>query len=133
MRLFGKKTSATATPPGVVGAEAEAAEEIRRATEALGIPMPPEGWQPPTAAAEALAEDVVTEAVPAPHETDLGREEAEAAQPEGLDPKVDDPLPEEAEAPEPVRRRVRKTPPSVAPTPPERTMASPRTSGSGRR
>lgn len=131
MRLFGKKTSATATPAGVVGAEAEAAEEIRRAAEALGIPMPPEGWQPPPA--EAPAEDVVTGAVPAPHESDLGWEEAEVAEPEDLDPEVDDPLPEAAEAAEPVRRRVRKAPPRAAAAPPARTRASTRTSGSSRR
>ncbi len=133
MRLFGKKTSATAASPGAVGAEAEAAEEIRRATEALGVPMPPEGWQPPPAAADAPAEDVVTGAVPAPHEVDQQWGKAEAAEPQGLDPEVDDPLPEEAEAAEPVRRRVRKTRPGVASTPPVGTRASTRTSGSGRR
>lgn len=130
MRLF-KKTSTTATPPGAVGAEAEAAEEIRRAAEVMGMPLAPDAAD--SLAHAMVAEDMLAEAVPAPHEADLPWEEAEAAEPEGLAPDVDDPLPEEAEAAEPVRRRVRRTPPRVAATPPERTRASTRTSGSGRR
>ncbi|MGI8685024.1 MAG: hypothetical protein ACR2MO_08060 [Acidimicrobiales bacterium] len=108
MRLFGKKSSTSA-------ADAEAEAEIRRAAEALGLPVAPDAaamaWPPPP---EPLVEEAVEDTVTVPAEADLAWEESVASEPDASVAAVEDPLPEDTPAGEPARRRVRKTPPRAA-------------------
>jgi len=134
MRLFGKKPSTSVPPRSTsAGAEEEAAEEIRRAAEALQLSMPAgagsAGRAPAPAGPQPRSEEAVEEHVAAPHEADLPWEEAGAGF-EGTDAGLADLLPEDAQ---PVRRRVRKTPPRPAGVAPPPARSSSPTSSPGRR
>ncbi|MGI8683598.1 MAG: hypothetical protein ACR2MO_00585 [Acidimicrobiales bacterium] len=133
MRLFGKKPSTSVPPSTSAGAEEEAAEEIRRAAEALQLSMPADagsaGWAPAPAGPEPRPAEAVEEHVAAPHEADPPWEEAEAVS-EGTEAGLADLLPEDAR---PVRRRVRKTPPRPAGAAPPPARSSSPTSSPGRR
>ena len=113
MRLFGKKSSMSTAAE----AEAEAAAEIRRAAEALGLPLRQDdaaGDLPPPPVPVSLAEEELSDEEPVPAKADLPWEESGAQEPDDdVGATKGDPLPEDAQAAEP-RRRVRKTPPRAA-------------------
>jgi hypothetical protein len=138
MRLFGKKSPTSLAAE----AEAEAEAEIRRAAEALGLPLRHDdaaGAWPPPPVPVSLAEEELPEEEQAPVEADVPWEESGTHEHDDALAGHVDPLPEDAQATEPPRRRVRKTPPRAAASGrrapasagPSRSRTSGRSSGAG--